>query len=127
MPVDTQQIMESAEKLGQLVAQHPAVDRYKQAQKSVSEDAEAGRLLQDFDRQLETLAKQEQSGMPLTDAQRQSIESLQSRIMSHIKIKALNLAQVEFVDLMRKVSQTIQGQVAQTVGTTPAAASKIAR
>src|SRR5687768_6459319 len=108
MAVDTDQIMQEAEKLGQLVAQHPAVARYKQAQKSVAEDPEAGRLLADFDRQLETLGRQEQSGMPVTDAQRMQLESLQGRIISHIKIKALNMAQVEFVDLLRKVTQTIQ-------------------
>ncbi len=46
--------------------------------------------------------------MPVTDTQRQQLESLQSRIISHIKIKNLNMAQVEFVDLLRKVNQTIQ-------------------
>jgi len=112
MAVDTDQIMQEAEKLGQLVAQHPAVARYRQAQKSVAEDPEAGRLLADFDRQLETLGRQEQSGMPVTDAQRMQLESLQSRIISHIKIKALNLAQVEFVDLLRKINQTIQRPLA---------------
>jgi cell fate (sporulation/competence/biofilm development) regulator YlbF (YheA/YmcA/DUF963 family) len=101
MAVDTDQIIQEAEKLGQLVAQHPAVARYKQAQKAVAEDPEAGRLLADFDRQLETLGRQEQSGMPVTDAQRMGLESLQGRIISHIKIKALNMAQVEFVDLLR--------------------------
>src|SRR5687767_7148088 len=108
MPVDTDQIIAEAEKLGQLVAQHPAIGRYKQAQKAVADDPEAGRLLADFDRQLETLGRQEQSGMPVTDAQRMQLESLQGRIISHIKIKALNMAQVEFVDLLRKVTQTIQ-------------------
>ena len=112
MAVDTDQIMLEAEKLGQLVAQHPAVARYKQAQKAVAEDPEAGRLLADFDRQLETLGRQEQSGMPVTDAQRMQLESLQGRIISHIKIKALNMAQVEFVDLLRKVTQTIQRPLA---------------
>lgn len=112
MAVETEQIMQEAEKLGQLVAQHPAVARYKQAQKSVAEDPEAGRLLADFDRQLETLGRQEQSGMPVTDAQRMQLESLQGRIISHIKIKALNMAQVEFVDLLRKVTQTIQRPLA---------------
>src|SRR5215210_2052196 len=112
MAVDTDQIVQEAEKLGQLVAQHPAVARYKQAQRAVAEDPEAGRLLADFDRQLETLGRQEQSGMPVTDAQRMGLESLQSRIISHIKIKALNMAQVEFVDLLRKVTQTIQRPLA---------------
>lgn len=108
MAVDTQQIMDEAEKLGKMVSEHPAVTRYLQAQKAVAEDADAGRMLQEFDRSLEKLARQEQSGMPVTDAQRQQLESLQSRIVSHIKVKNLNLAQVEFIDLLRKVNQTIQ-------------------
>jgi hypothetical protein len=44
----------------------------------------------------------------VTDAQRMQLETLQSRIVSHIKIKALNMAQVEFIDLLRKVGQTYQ-------------------
>ena len=122
MAVETDQIIQEAERIGQLVAQHPAVARYKQAQKSVAEDPEAGRLLADFDRQLETLARQEQAGMPVTDAQRMGLESLQGRIISHIKIKNLNMAQVEFVDLLRRVTQTIQRQVMDVPGAAAAGA-----
>ena len=111
MPADTQEILAEADKLGNLVAQHPAVAKYKQAQRSVAEDADASRLLAEFERTLETLARQEQTGMPVTDAQRQKLESLQSQLMSHIKVKALNMAQVDFVDLLRKVNQTIQGKL----------------
>ena len=121
MAVDTDQIIQEAEKLGQLVSQHPAVARYKQAQKAVSDDPEAGRLLADFDRQLETLGRQEQSGMPVTDAQRMQLESLQSRIISHLKIKALNMAQVEFVDLLRRITQTIQKPLSDTPTAAPGA------
>jgi cell fate (sporulation/competence/biofilm development) regulator YlbF (YheA/YmcA/DUF963 family) len=108
MPVDTQQIMDEAEKLGRLVAQHPAIDSYRKAQRAIAEDPDASRSLAEFDRQLENLARQEQTGMGITDAQRQQLESLQSRIVSNIKVKALNMAQVEFMDLLRKVTQTIQ-------------------
>jgi cell fate (sporulation/competence/biofilm development) regulator YlbF (YheA/YmcA/DUF963 family) len=111
MAVDTQSILADADKLGQLVAQHPAVAKYRAAQKSVAEDPDASRLLKDFDRLLETLGRQEQTGMPVTDAQRTQLESLQSQIMTHIKVKALNMAQLEFVDLLRKVNQTIQGKL----------------
>jgi len=54
--------------------------------------------------------------MPVTDAQRMQLESLQGRIISHLKIKALNLAQVEFVDLLRKITQTIQRPLAGGAG-----------
>lgn len=114
MADQTQEIMETAQKLGDLVSKHPATDKYRQAQKAVSEDAEASRLLADFDRQLESLARQEQTGMPVTDAQRQQLESLQSRISSHIKVKNLSLAQVDFMDLLRKISATWQRPLAET-------------
>ena len=112
MAVDTQQLMDEAEKLGKLVAQHPAIERYKSAQKSVAEDPDASRLLADFERTLAKLDQQAQAGMPVTDAQRDQLEALQSRIVSHIKVKALNLAQVDFVDLLRKITQTIQKPLA---------------
>ena len=122
MPVDTQQIMDEAAKLGQLVSQHPAIARYKEARRAVDQDAEASRMLAELDRQIENLTRQSQAGMPPTDAQQQQLEALQGRIVSHIKIKALNLAQVEFVDILRKVSQTIQRQVADNpAGSAPAA------
>ena len=111
MPVDTPQILAEADKLGQLVAQHPAVEKYKQAQKAVADDPDANRSMAEFERQIETLARQEASGMPVTDAQRQTLESLQSRIVSNIKVKALNMAQVDFIDLLRKVNQAIQGKL----------------
>ena len=123
MPADMQQIMDAAGKLGQLVAQHPAVDKYKQAQKAVGDDADASRLMRDFDQALQRLAQQEQGGVPVSDAQRRQLEGLQSKIFSHIKIKALNMAQVEFMDLLRKVTQTVQRPVMTAVQGPPASAA----
>ena len=64
MPVDTQQIMDEAGKLGDLAAQHPAVARYKEARKAVEQDAEANRLLAEFDRQIESLARDSKAACP---------------------------------------------------------------
>jgi cell fate (sporulation/competence/biofilm development) regulator YlbF (YheA/YmcA/DUF963 family) len=122
MPVDTQQLMDEATKLGQLAAQHPAVARYKLARDAVDKDAEAGRMLAEFDRQIESLTRQQQSGMQITDAQQHALETLQTRIVSHIKIKAMKLAEVEFVDLLRKITQTIQRQLAEPAAGAPAGA-----
>ena len=119
MPVDTKQIMDAAEKLGELLKQHPTVERYKSAQKAISEDAEAGRLLAEFERQLENLGRQEQQGRPVTDAQRLQLENLQAKIVSHIKIKNFNLAQVEFIDLLQKIRQAYQRQVVDGAASIP--------
>ena len=119
MPVDTQQIMDEAVKLGDLVAQHPAVARYKEAKRVVEQDSEATRLLTELDRQIEVINRNAQAGMPPTDAQQQNIEALQNKIVSHIKIKALNMAQVEFVDLLRRITQTIQRPLADAPAGAP--------
>jgi cell fate (sporulation/competence/biofilm development) regulator YlbF (YheA/YmcA/DUF963 family) len=116
MPETDQEIMSAAEKLGQLVAKHPAVDKYKQAQKAIAEDPDASRLMADFGKQIESLARQEQSGMRVTDAQRQQLEGLQTQIASHIKVKSLNLAEVDFTDLLRRVSQTWQRPLSEAMG-----------
>jgi len=113
MPVDTQQILDAAEKLGKLVAQHPAVERFRQAQKSLSDDPEAARLAEAFNRQLMSLARQEESGVPVTDAQRHQLAGLQSQLASHLKFKAYSVAQVEYVDLMRRISDTIRRCVSE--------------
>jgi cell fate (sporulation/competence/biofilm development) regulator YlbF (YheA/YmcA/DUF963 family) len=115
MPVDTTQVLEAAAKLGQLLKEHPAVEKFKSAQKSVSEDIEASRLLADFERQAESLVRQEQQGRPVTDAQRMQLESLQSKIVSHIKIKNLNMAQMEFTDLLRKIGDAYKRPAMEAV------------
>lgn len=115
MAVDTTKILEEAAKLGQLLKEHPAVERFKSAQKAVSEDIEASRLLADFERQADTLVRQEQQGRPVTDAQRMALESLQSKIVSHIKIKNLNLAQLEFTDLLRKIGDAYKRPAMEAV------------
>jgi cell fate (sporulation/competence/biofilm development) regulator YlbF (YheA/YmcA/DUF963 family) len=116
MPADTDQILAEADKLGRLVAQHPAVERYKNAQRAVADDPDANRTMAEFERQLESLARQEQTGTPVTDAQRQQLETLQSRIVSNVKVKNLNMAQVDFIDLLRKVNQAVQSKVVEAGG-----------
>jgi len=111
MPADTQQILDEAGKLADMVAQHPAVENYRKAQKSLADDPDASRAMSEFNRMLETLARQESQGMPVTDAQRSQLEALQGRIVSNIKVKAWNMAEVDLMDLLRKVNQTVLSKI----------------
>lgn len=116
MPVEAKDIIDHAERLGKLVADHPAVQKYRDAQKSVGDDPDARAALSDFNRMIESLARQEQQGMSITDAQRLSLESLQTRVASNLKVKALNIAQVDFMDLLRKVSEAWQKPLSTVMG-----------
>lgn len=122
---DLNEILDQANKLGELVASHPAVQRYKDAQKALANDPEAARLLSEFERELVNLSRQEQSGIPVTDAQQQKLQALQSRIVSNLRIKALNLAEVEFYDLLRKVNQTVLRHVSPSAASPGASAGGV--
>ena len=108
MATDIPEIMELADKIGQLLKDHPTVTKYKQAQEALQKDPDAAQLMGSFNRMLEALGRQEQQGMSVTDAQRMQLQTLQDQIVSHLKIKALNMAEMEFYDLLRKISQAYQ-------------------
>lgn len=113
MPTDTQSIVDAAEKLGKLITEHPALQRYAEAQKAVAADPETSRLFQQFDQEVAALSQQEQSGQPLSAQQRQRLQGLQTMIASNLKVKAFSIAQVEMTDLLRKVSQAWQKPIAE--------------
>ena len=108
MAENNTEIFQLAEKIGQLLKDHPTVTKYKQAQEALQKDPDAAQLMGNFNRLLEALSRQEQQGMSVSDAQRMQLQTLQDQIVSHIKIKSLNMAEMEFYDLLRKISQAYQ-------------------
>lgn len=126
MAVDTQQILDAADKVAELLAQHPAVEKFKQAQKALQEDPDATRLLQEFNSVITQLSHNERAGLPPTEEQRRKFESLQTQIASHLKFKSYSLAEYELTDLLRKISQTWQKPLARqgaSAGSAPAASA----
>jgi cell fate (sporulation/competence/biofilm development) regulator YlbF (YheA/YmcA/DUF963 family) len=113
MPTDTQAIVEAAEKLGKLITDHPALQRYADAQKAVASDPETSRLFQQFDQEVAAMSQQEQTGQPLSATQKARLQQLQQVIASNLKVKAFSIAQVEMTELLRKVSQAWQKPIAE--------------
>lgn len=111
-----QQIMDTAAKLGDLVARHPAIEKYAEAQEALSKDPEAGRLLQQFEQKAMVMARNEQMGQPVSQSERQELERMQTTIAGNIRVKAFSIAQTDMTDLLRKVSQTWQKPVAKAQG-----------
>lgn len=116
-PQDSQnQIMDAARKLGELVARHPAIKKYVEAQEALAKDADATRLLNDFERRAAVLMRNEQVGQVVGEAERRDLEALQAQIASNLRVKAFSIAQTDMTDLLRKVSQTWQRPVAEAQG-----------
>lgn len=109
-------IMETAAKLGELVAKHPVIEKYTDAQEGLRKDPDASRLLQQFEQKAMVLARNEQYGQPVSEAEKQELETLQGQLASNIRVKAFSIAQADMTDLLRKVSQTWQKPVAAAQG-----------
>jgi len=113
MPADTQSLLDAADKLADLLAEHPAVEKYKQAQKTLQDDPDASRLLSDFNSVLTQISHNERAGMPPTEEQQRKFTALQTQIAGHLKFKSYSLAEYELTDLLRRVSQTWQKPLAR--------------
>ena len=116
------QIMDTAKQLGELVAKHPAIKRYADSQEALSRDADATRLLNEFERRAAVMMRNEQMGQVVGDGERRELETLQQQIASNLRVKAYSIAQTDMTDLLRRVSQTWQRPVAEAQGGPPATA-----
>ncbi|HEX8324959.1 MAG TPA: YlbF family regulator [Tepidisphaeraceae bacterium] len=113
MPVDTQAILDAAKTVGDLLAQHPAVEKFKQSQKALADDPAASKMLAEFNSVLTQISHNERAGMPPTEEQRKKYELLQQQIAGHLKFKSYSMAEYELTDLLRKISQTWQKPLAR--------------
>ena len=116
MPATEQEIMDAAKSLGDLVADHPAVEKLAEAQQALAADPTSSRLLQSFDQKLQVVARNQQMGQPVTEADRQELEQLQNQLAGDLKVESFNAAQVEFTDMLRKVSEAWQKPIAAKQG-----------
>jgi cell fate (sporulation/competence/biofilm development) regulator YlbF (YheA/YmcA/DUF963 family) len=104
---DTNEILAAANKLGALVATHPAIATYKEVIRQVDLDVGAKQLLQQYEQLIEHLSMKEQQMQPIEVAEKQQFERLQQSISMNATLKKFAAAQAEYMDFMKKVQETI--------------------
>ena len=129
---DTQEILKAAANLGALVASHPSIAAYREIIRQLDLDVGAKTLLQQYEQLIEVLAMKEQQMQPIEVNEKKQFEQLQQSIMMNQTLKKFGGAQQEYMELMKKVQETINagmtGQIPADAGAAaqPAAApSKI--
>ena len=112
----TDQILDAARKLGEMIADHPAAKRLEQIATELGNDRDAQRLLADNQRLIETLVQKQQQGQPIEPAEKQKLDQLQSSLAMHPTLRSLQVAQMELADLMRRVDDAMEGQTPDAPG-----------
>jgi len=105
--VTTNEILKAAQDLGKLVASHEAGRKYQQVLSGLLEDTDAQRLLNDYNRHLHTIGEKEATGKPIEVDDKRKLEDLQGRIIRHQLLRNLQIVQMDFADLMRKIDDAI--------------------
>jgi len=105
-------IIAMAERLGKAIAACPQAKALEDARKALNADEEATRLLKDYQEQAEKIARLEDENKPVEVEDKHRLSDLQGRLTALAVFKKFTMAQVEYVDLMRRVNDAIRQQIA---------------
>jgi cell fate (sporulation/competence/biofilm development) regulator YlbF (YheA/YmcA/DUF963 family) len=106
----TQEIVQAAEALGKLIAGHPAAQRFEAAVQKLQQDSGAQRVLTDFNRMVEKLGQKEAAGQPIEVPEKRELERLRGELIRTSLLQELQVAQMDYVDLMRQVDEAMGGK-----------------
>ena len=121
----TEQILQAAAELGKLIGEHPATKKFVDAAKGLQDDTEAQRVLNDYNRQLQTIHEKESKGQPIEVADKRKLEGLQQAVIQNKVLRDFQLVQMDYMDLMRRVDDALEPPLATAVDPQAAAASPI--
>jgi cell fate (sporulation/competence/biofilm development) regulator YlbF (YheA/YmcA/DUF963 family) len=109
----TQEILSAAREVGKLIASHDIARKLESAMSRLQGDVEAQRVLNDYNRHLQKLGEKEQSGKPIEVSDKQQLEKLQNAVIRNPLLRDFQMAQMDYLDLMRKVDEAMAGQPEQ--------------
>jgi len=105
----TDEVLTAARELGKLVKEHEAARNFEQSISGLRGDTEAQRLLNDYNRQLNTIAEKESTGKPIEVDDKRKLEDLQGKLIQHPVLRSLQIVQMDYLDLMRRIDEEISG------------------
>ena len=102
-------ILELAQKLGAAIQNDSRFRALKEAERKVAGDAEAKKLLEDFQGQSQKMMELERRQLPIEPEDKRRLRDLHEKVASHPLIKEMTRARVEYAELMNRVNQAIFG------------------
>lgn len=106
--------IELAQRLGKSISESPQADNLRAARKEMSKQGETTQLLKDYQTQAEKVAKLEHENKAIEVDDKHKLQELHGKLVASDVFKKFTSAQVEYIDLMRQVNETLQKQLADT-------------
>jgi len=106
--------IELATRLGKAIADSPQAAALRAARDVLNARPEIAAMLQDYHQQAEKVAKLEEEQQPVEVEDKHKLQSLNDQLVSSDAFKQFQAAQVDYVDLMRKVDEALRKELAAT-------------
>jgi len=108
----TEQVLKAAKQLGQLIAEHEAAVKFESSIKKLQADLDAQRAMNDLNRHVAALAQKEAEGKPIEVEEKHKLADLQQVVSANPLLRELQVGQMDYLDLMRQIDQTISQKAA---------------
>ena len=109
--MELESIINHATQLGQLLARHERVKSFLAAQKELESDADATKILIEYQQQVQKIQAQTEENKPIEVDDKRRLEQLQGKLVANEVLKKLTAAQADYVQLMNQVNSAIESHL----------------
>ncbi len=107
----SEDVLQQARALGEALAKHPRVVGFLDARARFEQDQDAQRLLVDYQRQAQRIQQLQRDGKPIEVADKHKLSELEGRMSSNDVLKEMMRRQADYVELMNRVQQALEGPI----------------
>lgn len=108
------EITQLAERLGKAIAASPEATRLRKAREAMDAAEDVSKTLEEYRDQSEKVARLEAENKPVEVDDKHRLRDLHAKLVSSDVFKQFTAAQVDYVDMMRKVNGALQDPLADT-------------
>ena len=113
------QAIELAVRLGRSIAQSPQAQKLRTARAELDTKEDIKALLAEYQKQSDKVAELQEQNKPIEVDDKHKLQGLHEQLVGNDVFKQFTSAQVDYVDMMRKVNQAIADQLGEIEGDAP--------
>ena len=106
--------IELAARLGKAMAGSPQAVALRAAREALNAEPEVTRMLGEYQKQVDKVGQLEREQKPVGVEDKHRLQELNDKLVASDAFKKFTAAQVEYVDLMRKVNNAIRTELTET-------------
>jgi cell fate (sporulation/competence/biofilm development) regulator YlbF (YheA/YmcA/DUF963 family) len=107
-----QEILDLTDRLGKAISSSPQAAALKAARQELDKDAASTTALKEYSAQADKMAALQQQNKPVEVDDKHKLEELHAKLAASETFKKFTAAQVEYVDLLRKVNEVLRKHLA---------------